>query len=996
MKLEAAAAWAAANLMALEAFDRLTGDVERASEELRKVRGRTVRLDGEIESASQAFTTTTDGSALPGERRSALIKELGLTDGEVNRMVDLARLIGSRFGDREDEFDRAQAALEAEEDGELQAMHRRRVQACRESMQALEARFSIDRNELRAMVEAVEEGAAVRQRARERFICGLNLEVGEVKLAQEIEAGEREIFVAIAGNADLMFRFLATIELAARKDATPLPQLVETENVFSLLDREDRERVFGRASVLGRLRELEREHERARSRARRLQERIERKTVERDRLEEVAGDLEEQVAQATAERAAVLNGVYSSTQGSLPVLRFSRCDWLRLLGILDLPPTMCGRKGYTAATVCAQVRTWALSSRSTDGQTGARQAVADKARDRVALRGRRSPEQPGEDCLELLAAGLGRLASGSRAARNLVADLLVRVWEAAHVEDAERPPPTPSEPPPGADGAPAGVDLAPPGGEEAPSSPLPPVRRPVAEIGGRRDRVLASSATPSGPSGPRVPPSRRAELICRRCDEDWGFTLALAVPEDSDVQEVLLNGDELELQDGECRTPACTGALQVRASGGDEFDVPLFTGRPLVFRTGADWSGTGRRVRGVGRGHFLVVAPEDWRRTDEPPVEPEPCGAGFLAHYFFFDDVETLDGPVGFDEAALGSVGPGFTLNGVRAFDDSADGDLFRTIPSLSLASGAREVRVGSEGERWWPGETFDPEEKSLEDVLGDRQGRFYVRVYDDSGLRDTGQFRLLRELRGVRVDGKEYTRDTVLLPGRTGHRDVTVELLVADEGRVRAVQSVRCRPDPGDEQAVCRTPTPSGEVRVEVRPPRVWWRLTGKEGAADGWKDVRLERKRQDFQRFCDEGVHVEVRLPPSVREVRAGFDSTRRRYRALLAGRWRQVRAPLRDFRDYVAVSRPAAKGRALQVRLGDNVIEPLRIWDEAPPPAWLQPRPGVWRKVGYTLPELELVGMTAAEVQRLKITVDKARSTVDQDNVDRLQGWLDAQRT
>ena len=106
--------------------------------------------------------------------------------------------------------------------------------------------------------------------------------------------------------------------------------------------------------------------------------------------------------------------------------------------------------------------------------------------------------------------------------------------------------------------------------------------------------------------------------------------------------------------------------------------------------------------------------------------------------------------------------------------------------------------------------------------------------------------------------------------------------------------------------------------------------------------------------------------------------------------------MRAPLRDFRDYAAVARPAARERALHVRFGGLAIRPLRIWDEPPPPAWIQPKARVWRQVGYSQGELERAGLTIAEARRRKILIEEGRGEVEQDNVDRLRGWLDAQRS
>ncbi len=774
----------------------------------------------------------------------------------------------------------------------------------------------------------------------------------EVELGRAMEEGKWLILQAIATHPDLTTWLLALTELADRKPPQPLQSirpmtggptasrvarsappgfstLVEVDDPVTRLDGNGRKRAAKRAGVLEKMRALEGDLERTRSRIKRLRERVERKTDDLTRARRRVERLEKEVAEAKARRRSFLNGTPSPPEAGMPTLRFAESDWSRLLDLLEGLSAMSLREA-SFRTVCNRIRT---SELRLVGQ----------------------------------AAGTG--------------------------PNADPPPVAPR-----------------PYAPETPPPEEPAARRPVAEIGGRRDGLPVRSGVGPLPET-RVRPSLRPELICRERDDGWGFALALSAPDGLDVQEVVFDDEELDLRDGVFAIPSCSGSLKVRTAGGVGFDVPLFEGsKPLIFRAAADWSGVGRRVRGVRPGSFLVVAPEDWDRLGVPPVEPSPCGDGFLVHYFRVEKGDATDGDVGFAGYPLDPVGAAFELSGVRVFDDSRQGDLFRTIPNLSCGSTVREVRVGSEGESGWLGETFDPAEKSLPDVLAGRQGRFYIRAYDDDGLCDSGQFRLLEELREIRINEESYTRSTALLPEATGHREASVQLIADSRGRGgRRVPETpgrkrggtvwsprRTRPDPDGERAVYRIPTPSGVVRIVVRPPRVWWRMRGGTGEPGAWKAVRFECKRQDFQCFSEEGRRLELRLPQAVGRVRVGFDSvTRRKYPATLVEEWRVVSVPLRDFRDYVAVARPAAKERALLVSFGNHAVKPLRVWDVPPPKAWMQPRPRVWRQVGYSPDELEQAGLTRVEIRRSRVSVDEERIAVDQDNVDRLRGWLDAQR-
>ena len=823
---------------------------------------------------------------------------------------------------------------------------------------------------------------------------------GEVELARAIEQGEWLIFKALARNPGLTTRLLALTELAAGKDAEALSQLVGIEDPVALLDQKGQKRVARRGGVLEKMRAFEDERRRIDWRRRQLAERLPRKRARRSELERLVKALEAQETVAATSEAAAVKRPARMDGNRSPSIGFTERDWIRLLDLLNVPAS-------TSLAACSMkrifqlIRTWNLLPREVESSPDPMRADGREPllpADRVS-RGQR-PQPPNGKWRELLTRALGVLASGSANDQAIVADLLARVRTPTTEPDAAEtevsPPPAEEEPldlPPGPEvGSDPGSGIDP---QVEPPAP-PRTRKQIRELGGRRKQGENLAVRPPR-RGPRVRPSLRPILECREAPEGWGYTLSLSLPAGLNVRAVFLDGTELDMNDGSCELSSCSGALMVRTADGEEIDVPLFEGKALVFRTAADWS-LGRRARGVGQGHFLVVAPEDWRRIGEAPVAPVACGRGFLAHYFHFEEGETVDGPVGFHGHELDSVGPGFTLSGVRVFDDSREGDLFRTIPGISCAPGVREVRVGSEGGDAWLGETFDPNEKNLADVLGGRQGRFFVRVYDDSGLRDSGQFRLLEELREIRINGKSYSRNMILVPKTTGHREARVQLLAGSQPEAGPEWDVRrLAPKPDGEQALYRLETGFGAVSVEVRPPRLWWRMREAKGEPGVWQDVRLELKRQDFQRFGEEGRCLEVRLSQAVKGVWIGFDSvTRRSYPAALAGEWRVVRVPLRDFRDYAAVARPAAKERALCVRFGDLTIRPLRIWDEPPPSAWMQPRRAVWRKVDYSAGELEQTGLTVADARRRKIPIDERRGDVEQDNVDRLRGWLDAQRS
>ena len=197
-------------------------------------------------------------------------------------------------------------------------------------------------------------------------------------------------------------------------------------------------------------------------------------------------------------------------------------------------------------------------------------------------------------------------------------------------------------------------------------------------------------------------------------------------------------------------------------AGGQLERVPLYVDEPLVFRLGNDWQGEGRKVGGVRVGHFIVIAPAEWNRLGDAPVDPEICiDGGFRAHYFLRGRGESVEG---FAEHGVSSSV--VELEGDCVFDESEQGDLFVGEPPVLKAPGMAWARVGEEGRQGW-GETYPLNGRSLEDVLDGRQGWFFVRVYrEGSGVAvDSVQFRYLADLRAIRLAGEAYTADTVLVP---------------------------------------------------------------------------------------------------------------------------------------------------------------------------------------------------------------------------------------
>ena len=455
----------------------------------------------------------------------------------------------------------------------------------------------------------------------------------------------------------------------------------------------------------------------------------------------------------------------------------------------------------------------------------------------------------------------------------------------------------------------------------APAEPVPAPRRPRAtrpagdkrttpprDIGGQR---------PSGTSAPATRKTRQytpaPELTVRQAGAIWEVVL-VAASDDYQLEEVKHGGAPLPASHRECSIPSLIGSLTVAFGRDKPLELPLAGDRPMVFKLGVDWSGTGRRVSAITLGHFIVIAPRDWSRTGRVPVEPEDCtDSGFHAHYFYRERGDTTE-VGGFNEYRRPLTRAAAVLDGNTIFDDSNEGDLFGgpEAPKLT-APGAVWARVGEEGKKGW-GKNFKLNEP-LNKVLGGRQGRFFVRVYDvESKLLDSCEFRYLRSLREICINGDPYTNDGILAPAATGHAPADVRFVsmggvsrfnpTIHSTRTIVVEGgdhVLVDPHPDADSVSCTLASEGGSVDVVLDLPRIWWRMERDGADGDLWVDRPIELTRGEFAKHAMQDAAIRVRLPRTVRAAVLGFDDDlQKRYPTSRedGGRYVHLCVPLTDF--------------------------------------------------------------------------------------------------
>lgn len=409
------------------------------------------------------------------------------------------------------------------------------------------------------------------------------------------------------------------------------------------------------------------------------------------------------------------------------------------------------------------------------------------------------------------------------------------------------------------------------------------------EIGGRRSK----GASPARPDRIRDAIAR-PELQCRKTYDGDAWEIVISAEEDCQVKSILHDGKQLHLVGGTCSLQSFRGQLSIVLQNDAQDSIELFDGNPLVFKLSKDWSGAGRLVKGMIKGHYIVFVPCGWNRTGHLPIEPDACtDEEFTAHYFYADGTPEGGDSEGFQEydGQLRVVALG--LMGKRLFDDSEDGDLFvGEVPELPNSDEFVWARVGEESRDGWFGVNFKPSESDLASVLRGRQGHFFVRVYSAEPVQmlDSAQFRYLHDLKEILLNDKPYSDSALLIPSPDGHDTTEVRFVGIDGSQTRLSlntpaphveqkgSSLYVGPHPEGDSVSCLLDSRAGKVGIELQLPRVWWRLEHCSAEQPEWHDTPISMVRDEFIELAHEGWSVRMILPTRVKSVRFGFSDQRK----------------------------------------------------------------------------------------------------------------------
>ena len=247
---------------------------------------------------------------------------------------------------------------------------------------------------------------------------------------------------------------------------------------------------------------------------------------------------------------------------------------------------------------------------------------------------------------------------------------------------------------------------------------------------------------------------------------------------------------------------------------------------------------------------------------------------------------------------------------------------------------------VGEERKDGWQGENFYPADRSLADVLNGRQGRFFIRVYnDDIKLLDSGEFRYLRDLREIRVNGKPYSVKTLLIPTSMGHAAAELQFVSADGTAIRPILTsdgthTNVKPDflivsphPEGDDISCTLTSSSSRIDIEIKLPRIWWRMERDDGKSNEWRDIPLEMTRQKFRKYAETGAKIRIRLPLRITSIKAGFDEELDRdYCPSRKGA--EIKIPLDNFVGYSQIDQRPYEDASFMVQCEDEVLPLIHI--------------------------------------------------------------------
>lgn len=470
------------------------------------------------------------------------------------------------------------------------------------------------------------------------------------------------------------------------------------------------------------------------------------------------------------------------------------------------------------------------------------------------------------------------------------------------------------------------------------------------QTGGKRgkEKPITTAENDNREAKPQPPQCR---FVCYE-ETDGRWTVALAVEEGQDAQSVRQGNKEITAKD--CRYILEDFAAEVTVKFKGEhsskvlnlFDEHNDEHKFAVFKMRKNWQGEGQKVKTLSSGDYVVFAHKSCgQRIGKPPVEAAQCRyPDFTAHFFSVSENSERDG---FENCSLPSPTKRFSLKGQRFPDDSDLGELFgNDAPQLDGAEewrGISWIVVGREnGGKVLA--TFRPtKEKTLAEVLGERSGWFFVRIYDANvDLLHSFPFRRAKGLKNILVNEKPLGEVTPIVPTENGYMktivqfegDLSVRPTNDSDGICKVTENKNTfavLPHPNNDKTKWILGSGADCVESEILLPRMWWKFIKEKGEEGDWQDTPIKMERQAFRQAGNEKIRI--RFSFRIPEIVVGFGDlnspSERTFPTKLSKDRKTCEVELRlvYFANYQVIQKPLRKAVDLCVKVKDSdVVFPI----------------------------------------------------------------------
>lgn len=472
---------------------------------------------------------------------------------------------------------------------------------------------------------------------------------------------------------------------------------------------------------------------------------------------------------------------------------------------------------------------------------------------------------------------------------------------------------------------------------------------------GQRDKIPRES-----PRTEEAYKRLKPETVCWRREGRWIIGIEILTECFSeDIQEVRQGANKMlreESRDQCWRLESLTDPLEV--TWGNEnnrnIDQVLINAEPYgIFKlTGSDQA-KGRLVKRISYGAYLLVVPSAWSfkegMADQDIVEESLSIEKGKAYYcrfeqgrearFTFVDENGKSWP-------FEAKSPLFELVGTTLEDANDDmGLLFGTGPPSVRIKGHRSwkeiacvvvIQQGIEpGEDRFKDKIISPAddtELSLGSNLQTQSSGWYsLRFYDnkqDSPI-ETLDFRFVSAIDKITI------HQNYVLPARSGHQEITVELahkpncsikLAAPTNSSIVIKKeinhtiVVIPPKPEADESSWFLGTENGpHVRATFLAERIWWTISDEVTEPNEWQDKPAVLKREDFNSSAHKALWVRIPEPGWVDRVYADFSVSNPRHFLIKADQ-RIKKISLDNFYDTEAISNKGV-ARDLLIQVQEN---------------------------------------------------------------------------